>query len=151
MRNFDPSPLRALLHRALTRYLTVTPRGFLLEGTPHPVDTVQARILGLGGARTLYRDRKPCCRSLDAVASVTHPQRRCAGCPDLAACTPQVRLDLVIRHHCYRLLLAFSSARNFLDYEARLHHEQVDLLAVDHELRVTPRGSWGEVRFSRGS
>jgi len=149
MRNFDPSPLRALLHRALARYLTVTPHGFVLEAEPRPVPTIEARILAFGGARTLYRNRKPWCRSLDAVTSVNHADRRCAGCPDFDACTPQVRVDLVIRHHCYRLLLAFSSATNFLEYEARLHREQVDLLAVDHELRITPRGSWGEVRFTR--
>ena len=149
MRNHDPSPLRALLHRAFTRYLTITPHGFVLAGEVQPVAIVEARILAFGGARTLYRNRKPWCRSLDAVASVTHADRRCAGCNDLNACTPQVRVDLVIRHHCYRLLLAFSSARNFLDYEARLHREQADLLALDHELRVTPRGSWGEVLFTR--
>ena len=149
MTNDDLEPLRAILHRALTRYLTVSPRGLVLVGEPRPVPVTEARILEFGGARTLYRDKKPTCRSLDAVTSVTQPERRCAGCADFAACTPQVRLDLIIDRHAYRLLLAFTSARNFLEYAAVLQHQGVALSQIDHQLRVIPRGSWGEVRFSK--
>ena len=147
MRNFDPSPLRALLHHALHRYLTVTSQGFLLQGEPRPVATVQARILGFGGARTLYRNRKPYCRSLDGLVSINLADRRCTSCPDVNACTPQVRVDLIIDKHAYRLLLAFTSARNFLEHVGRLRREGIDPLSADHQIVVTPRGSWGELRF----
>ena len=149
MANDDLEPLRAILHRALTRYLTVTPKGLVLAGVTRPVLVAQARILGFGGARTLYRDKKPDCRSLDAIASINHQGRSCAGCPNFDACTPQVRVDLVIDRHAYRLLLAFTSARNFLEYAAVLKHQGIDLLDTDHRIRVNPRGSWGEVLFSR--
>jgi len=147
MHDDDLEPLRAILHRALTRYLTVTPRGLMLAGETRPAPVAEARILGFGGARTLYRDRKPACRSLDAVASIDREGRRCAGCADLGACTPQVRVDLIVDKHAYRLLLAFTSARNFLEHVAMLQHQGVDPLAVDHVIRVLPRGSWGELRF----
>jgi hypothetical protein len=147
MPNDDLQPLRAILHRALTRYLTVTPRGLMLAGASQPITTADARILAFGGARTLYRDRKPTCRSLDAIASIDHAERRCSGCPDLGSCTPQVRVDLVIDKHAYRLLLAFTSARNLLEHLAVLQHQGTDPLAVDHQIRVVPRGSWGELRF----
>lgn len=143
----DLEPLRAILHRSLTKYLTVTPRGLALAGELQPAPVVEARILGFGGARTLYREHKPACRSLDAVASVNRDGRTCAACEDRPACTPQVRVDLVIRRHAYRLMLAFTSARGFLEYTARLRHEGIDILAVDHDIRVLSRGSWGELRF----
>jgi hypothetical protein len=149
MASDDLEPLRAILHRALTRYLTVSPKGLILEGEKRPVLVAEGRILGFGGARTLYRDKRPDCRSLDAIASVNQPGRQCAGCPDFPACTPQVRLDLVIERHAYRLLLAFTSARNFLEYAASLKHQGLELLNMDHRIRVNPRGSWGEVQFSR--
>lgn len=147
MHDDDLEPLRAILHRALTKYLTVTPRGLLLEGDSRPATVAEARFLAFGGARTLYRDRKPVCRSLDAVASIDHEDRRCAGCADLAACTPQVRVDLVIDKHAYRLMLAFTSARNFLEHVSRLRQQGVDPLAAEHQIIVTPRGPWGELRF----
>lgn len=148
MRDDDLKPLRDILHRALTKYLTVTPRGLLLTGGGgRPVTVAEARILGFGGARTLYRDRQPVCRSLDAVAALGQPERRCAGCADLAACIPQVRVDLIIDKHAYRLLLAFTSARNFLEHVGRLRQAGIDPLRADHQILVTPRGSWGELRF----
>ncbi len=67
----DVEPLREILHRALVRYLTVTPAGFVLSKGELPRPQVDARILGFGGARTFYRKRKPVCRSLDGVAAVT--------------------------------------------------------------------------------
>jgi hypothetical protein len=143
----DLQPLRAILQRALTRYLTVTPRGMLLAGSSRPSALAEARVLDFGGARTLYRERKPACRSLDAIASIDHEGRRCAGCGDRDACTPQVRVDLVIDKHVYRLLLAFTSATNFLAHVGDLRQRGIDPLRVDHEIRVVARGSWGELRF----
>ncbi|MBM4061050.1 MAG: hypothetical protein FJ265_08125 [Planctomycetes bacterium] len=149
MHHDDLEPLRRILHRAVSRYLTVTSHGLLLADTARPRPLAEARLLGFGGARTLYRDRKPVCRSLDAVASVDRDGRRCAGCVDHDACTRQVRVDLVIDKHAYRLLLAFTSATNFLAYVGELQQKGLDPLQADHELRVVPRGSWGELKFRR--
>jgi hypothetical protein len=143
----DFEALRAILHRALARYLTITPRGVLLAEEQQPMPRIAARILGYGGARTLYRKHRPVCRSLDGVAAVTDQDKRCAECPQRDECTPQVRLDLIVRGRPYRLLLAFTSARNFLGYVGRLQSDHLDFTTVDHELLVVPRGSWGEVRF----
>ncbi|MCC7015066.1 MAG: hypothetical protein IT454_21055, partial [Planctomycetes bacterium] len=77
----DIQPLRELLHRVLVRYLTITPRGFVLEPGQEPLAKVTARIIGYGGARTLYRERRPVCRSLDGVTSIQDSARTCAQCP----------------------------------------------------------------------
>lgn len=143
----DPQPLRDLLHRALARYLTVTPRGFVLDGSVEPVPRLVVRILGYGGARTLYQQRKPVCRSLDGVVAVTEPTKRCDRCKQADSCTPQVRVDLIVKGRSYRLLLAFTSAKNFLAYVGRLEMQRVAVDAVRHELLVVPRRGWGEVQF----
>lgn len=145
----DVDPLREILHRALVRYLTVRPRGFELQpgGRLRPI--VEARILGYGGARTFYRDRKPICRSLDGVRPVTgDTDRLCLECEARARCTSQVRLDLIVERRPFRLLLAFSSARAFLVYEADLRRRRIAVEDVVTTIAVVDRGSWGELRFT---
>ena len=144
----DVEPLREILHRVLVRYLTVTPAGLILDKDERPRAKVEARILSFGGARTLYRKRKPVCRSLDGVAAVTDPSKACAECEDRQRCTPQVRLDLIVEQRALRCLLAFTSARNFLEYEARLRRDGVFIEQVLHQISVVDRGTWGELRFS---
>jgi hypothetical protein len=143
----DPQPLRDLLHRALARYLTVTVRGFAIGERSEPVPRLVVRILGYGGARTLYQQRKPVCRSLDGVVAVTDSTKCCESCPKLDSCTPQVRVDLVVEGRPHRLLLAFTSAKNFLAYVGQLEVRRVAVDAVRHELLVVPRRGWGEVQF----
>ena len=113
-----------------------------------PRSTLDVRILSFGGARTLYRDRRPECRSLDGVHSVSQAGRRCASCEERNECTPQVRLDLLVDARAFRLLLAHTSARNFLAYEGDLRVKGVVLDEALHRLEVVNRGTWGEVRFS---
>ena len=143
----DPEPLRALLHRALARYLTVTPRGFVVARGADPEPRIVVRILGYGGARTLYRQRRPLCRSLDGSVSVTNPDKHCDRCELVDSCTPQVRVDLVVDGKPHRLMLAFTSATNFLAYVGQLRDRRVAIDAAQHEMIVVARGSWGEVRF----
>lgn len=143
----DPLPLREILHRALARYLTVTARGFVLDDGAAPVPRLVVRILGYGGARTRYERRRPTCRSLDGLVAVTAPAKRCDCCPTADSCTPQVRVDLSIEGRPHRLLLAFTSAKNFLAYAGRLELQRVALHEVRHELVAIPRHGWGEVRF----
>lgn len=143
----DPQSLRAILHRALARYLTVTPRGFLPDGQHEPVRRLVVRILGYGGARTLYQQRKPVCRSLDGVVAVTEPTKRCEACAQHDSCTPQVRLDLIVDGKPHRLLLAFTSAKNFLAYVGRLEVQRIGVDSIQHEIVVVPRSGWGEIQF----
>lgn len=141
----NPKLLRDILHRAVARYLTVSPRGLHLGREVVP--TALGRILGWGPARTLYKDKKPICRSLDGTISVTHEERRCEECTFKSACTGQVRVDLLIRGRAWRLLLAYTSARNFLVYEAELKARKIVIEDVEHRLEVFDRGYFGEVRF----
>lgn len=143
----DLQPLREILHRMLVRYITVRPTGFSLNGAA-PRSSIDARILSFGGARTLYRARRPHCRSLDGQRSVTHADRICTECTSREHCVPQVRLDIIVERKPYRLLLAYSSARAFLAYEAKLRAHHLSFEHLIHRLTVKDRGSWGEIVFN---
>jgi len=144
----DVEVLRAILHRALVRYLTVRPRGFELA-PGRPLERVlEARIVAYGAARTLYQDRAPRCRSLDGVRPLSGGGRLCGECKLRSRCTPQIRLDLFVGRQALRLLLAYTSAERFLLYEAQLRQRGIAVEDALHRIEVLDRGSWGELRFS---
>jgi hypothetical protein len=144
----DIEPLRQILHRVLARYLSVRPGGFELEPRGDLRAVLEARILSYGGARTLYEERKPTCRSLDGLRSIQHKERTCAQCSLRSRCTPQVRVDLFVQEKAFRLLLAHTSARAFLLYEAELRARSLAIENVVTRIEVINRGSWGELHFT---
>lgn len=143
----DLQPLREILHSALKRYLTVRPHGFELNPGEPPQPLIDARIVSYGSARTLYQNRKPQCRSLDGVRPIVDRHRLCAECRLRSRCTPQLRLDLFVENQAFRLLLAHTSAKHFLLYEARLRQRGIEIEDIVHRITVINRGSWGELRF----
>ena len=146
----DLQPRREILQQAQRRYLTVRPRGFELNPGERLRPVLEARILSFGSARTLYQDRKPLCRSLDAIRPTTAKEHRtCAECALRTRCTSQVRLDLLVDTQPWRLLLAHTSAKNFLLYEAQLRERGIALYEGLLRMIVINRGSRGELRFAR--
>ena len=91
--------------------------------------------------------RADLCRSLDGIAPLDDPGRTCATCRVRTQCTPQLRLDLFVDAQPFRLLLAWTSAKNFLLYEARLRQRSISFEDRLHRITVINRGSWGELRF----
>jgi len=145
----DLQPLRAILQQARRRYLTVRPHGFELNPGERLRPTLEVRIVSFGSARTLYQHRKPLCRSLDGIQpTAPKNQRRCTECALRPRCTAQVRLDLLADTQPFRLLLAHSSAKNFLLYETQLRERGIALYDGLHRMTVINRGSWGELRFA---
>lgn len=140
----EPELFREILGRVLARYLTVTPKGVLVHGMP--LTDLTVRVLSFGGARTLYRGRRPACRSLDGRKALKK-ETLCATCPERKHCTPQVRVDLTYRDEPFRLMLSFSSARNFLVHAAAVKKAGAAVEEIPTTIRVLDRGSWGELRF----
>jgi len=139
----DVNPIKDILYRTMSRYLSVRPHGIIVDGQPRT--TIRARILAHGGARTLYRGRKPHCRSLDSIRSTNG--KLCSECYDLKHCTSQIRVHLLVNDHPYCLLLAYTSAKNLLLYVSRLSKEGIDIQTAASRITVVDRGSWGELRF----
>jgi hypothetical protein len=82
-------------------------------------------------------------------ALLQQARRRCAECALPPRCTSQVRLDLLVDTQPWRLLLAHTSAKNFLLYETQVRERGGALYDGLHRMRVINRGSWGELRSSR--
>lgn len=139
--------LRDILHRMMARYITVRPLGIDLGNNTKLIPVLNCRILDYGAARTLYRNRRPVCRSLDAVKAIKDANKLCQQCPDRDLCTGQVRLDLLFENCPYRLLLAYTSAKNFLLYTSKLADKKIEIQTTDTKIVVVNRGSWGELRF----
>ena len=141
--------LRDIVQRMMARYITVTPLGINLGNNRKLIAALNCRILDYGAARTLYRNRRPVCRSLDAVKAIKDANKLCQQCVDRDNCTGQVRLDLLFENCPYRLLIAYTSAKNFLLYTARLTQHKLEIQTIDTKIIVVNRGSWGELRFFR--
>ena len=139
--------LRDIVQRMMARYITVRPLGIDLGNNRKLIPALNCRILDYSAARTLYRNRRPVCRSLDAVKAIADPEKHCQQCPDREQCTGQVRLDLLFENCPYRLLLAYTSAKNFLLYTGKLVEKKIEIQTTDTKIVVLNRGSWGELRF----
>jgi hypothetical protein len=137
--------LTDLFADAFARYLAVRPGGLQMPHGPI-VQTLRARLLACRPARTLYENHQPRCRSLDGIQSVTEA-RTCAACLLRKTCTPQIYLELLCNHVPYRLLLAYTSARNFMLFTSRLRQQGRPLENTDILISVLDRGRWGELRF----
>ena len=148
MSNHRQDPLDQIRRSARLRYLTVKPEGFVLESGGKILATLPAEILGHGGARTLYRGRKPHCRSLNGVHVIEDTEQLCGDCYQRQHCTPQARIDLLIERKVFLLLLSHTSARRFLVFVDELTDEGREPEGASIHLRVINRGSWGEVAFA---
>ena len=141
--------LRDIVGRMMARYMTIRPLGIDLGNSRKLIPALNCRVLNYGAARTLYRQRRPICRSLDAVKALKNSKKLCQQCLDRKDCTDQVRLDLVFESCPYRLLLAYTSAKNFLLYTAKLAKQKLEIQTIDTKIIVVNRGAWGELRFFR--
>ncbi len=141
--------LRDIVQRMMARYMTIRPLGIDLGNSRKLIPALNCRILNYGAARTLYHQRRPVCRSLDAVKAIQDAKKLCQQCLDRNHCTGQVRLDLLFENCPYRLLIAYTSAKNFLLYTGKLVEQKVEIQSIDTKIIVVNRGSWGELRFLR--
>ena len=141
--------LRDIVQRMMARYMTIRPLGIDLGNSRKLIPNLNCRILNYGAARTLYRQRRPVCRSLDAVKALNDSKKHCQQCLHRNHCTGQVRVDLVFENCPYRLLLAYTSAKNFLLYTGKLAQQKLEIQTIDTKIIVVNRGSWGELRFYR--
>lgn len=129
-------------------YLKVLPDGLRL-----PDGKLQQRLSGQilwsGPARTLYQDRQPVCRSLDGLQALK-TNDSCCSCQRRNRCTSQIRLDLLHSSGVLRLLLAYTSARNFLLFLSAFQTNGCPIEGAFVTITVLNRGRWGELRFSAG-
>ena len=135
-----------ILADTFATYVQVLPHGLRL-----PAGSVIPQITGelfrSSPARTLYKNGKPSCRSLDGVRSLK-TKKACSSCRNRNKCTPQFRLDLMHSAGLLRFLLAYTSARNYMSFLSSLHRQQCPVEGSTITIDVIDRGHWGELRFA---
>ncbi len=144
--NTDFFTMRELVSRAFARYLRVLPSGFQLSSN-NIVPSLSAKVIASRPARTLYKNRKPVCRSLDGIHALSI-NKSCAACLSRKTCTPQICLEIIHQGVPWRLILAYTSARNFLLFDSTLKKTGIILEDSTIRIAVRDRGRWGEVYFS---
>lgn len=142
----DPHPLRDIVYRSFSRYLRVTPSGFQMP-SGHILQSLPVQMLCFHHARTLYKDKSPSCRSLDGIQSLTEG-RSCSSCLLRKNCTPQICLEFLHDHMPFKLILSYTSARNFLSFLSTLSKNRQPLENTPSVIFVRDRARWGEVCFS---
>lgn len=143
--------LRDILNRTTACYMTVRPLGIDLGNNRKLIPALDCQILNFSAAKTLYLERRPVCRSMDAVKAYGKSDRNCRQCPDQNRCTDQIRLDMLFENRSYKLLIAYTSAKNFLLYTSKITEQKIEIHTIDTKLVVVNRGSWGELRFYRAA
>lgn len=141
----DVSTMHDLVFASCARYVRVLPTG-LEVSLAQIVPSLCVQVLAWRSARTLYEKRRPVCRSLNGIQAIGGA-RACASCLLRPRCTPQICLELLDDGVPRRLLLAYTSAANFLEFSARCQKAGRALEGSEAILSVVDRGSWGEVRF----
>ncbi|MBW2250577.1 MAG: hypothetical protein JRF60_08085 [Deltaproteobacteria bacterium] len=115
--------LRDIVQRMMARYMTIRPLGIDLGNSRKLIPALNCRILYYGAARTLYHQRRPVCRSLDAVKAIKDAKKLCQQCLD--------------------------RNQNFLLYTGKIAQQKLEIQTIDTKIIVVNRGSWGELRFCR--
>lgn len=139
-------PLRQIMAQTYARYATITPRGIVLPLSPAPYNPLPVTIIAHKSARTLYVNRHPFCRSLNGINSI-NGRGRCICCDDKRSCTPQICLDILYQSIPFRIMLAYTSAKNFIAFCKTFQSSQRYIDEASTEISVINRGRWGEARF----
>jgi hypothetical protein len=141
------APLREIIAASSARYARITPGGILLQSASSPYNPLPVTIVTYKPARTRYVNKKPVCRSLNGIQSI-QDNFRCATCDYHRTCTPQIALEILYRSVPFRIMLAYTSAKNFLAFVRTLHAPNQRIEGAFVEITVLDRGKWGEARFT---
>ena len=141
------APLREIIASACSRYALIIPKGIVLPSSTTPYNPLPATIVTYKPARTRYVNKKPLCRSLNGIQSL-NDNSSCVCCDYRRTCTPQIALEIQYRNVPFRIMLAYTSAKNFLAFLRTLHVNKNHFENAFIEIAVIDRGHWGEAMFS---
>lgn len=139
------TPLREIIASVCSRYALLSPKGIVLPSSSNPYNPLPVHIVTYKPARTRYVDKKPLCRSLNGIRSL-NDKTACVACDYRRTCTPQIALEIQYRTIPFRIMLAYTSAKNFLAFLRTLYPiNHIENVSV--EISVIDRGKWGEATF----
>lgn len=138
------SPLKEILYNTTAKYATVKPDGIRLADNVI-YESIQITIVDFKPARTRYLNKKPACRSFNGINSLKE-KKLCATCNYKTTCTPQILLDFLYAAFPFRLLLAYTSVKNFFQFIHKCEKKNLTIKGKMATLKIINRGRWGEVK-----
>lgn len=141
------APLREIISSACSRYATITPQGILLPSASSPYNPLDVTVVTYKPARTRYVNKQPVCRSLNGLQSL-QDNHRCISCDYRRTCTPQIALEILYRSVPFRLMLAYTSAKNFIASLRTMRAPAQAIQGANLTIAVLDRGRWGEACFT---
>jgi hypothetical protein len=141
------APLREIISSVCSRYALLTPKGIILPTSSNPYNPLPVTIVTYKPARTRYVNKKPLCRSLNGIQSI-NDHATCVSCDYRRTCTPQIALEIQYKLVSFRIMLAYTSAKNFLAFLRTLHPANSHIENASVEISVIDRGKWGEATFN---
>jgi hypothetical protein len=146
MNNIMSKTLEELITKTFSHYLRVLPQGFEIYPN-YAEEEITVKLLHYSPARTLYENKKPVCRSLNGISDLEN-KSECASCQKRIKCISQIYLEIEREGRSWRLMLSYTSAKNFMSFCSLLRQKKESILDIKLRLRVLDRGRWGEIRFS---
>lgn len=140
------SALKEILEQSFSRYIRVLPVGFLLPYKQEIQSSLTVMVSYFHPARTLYKEKKPSCRSLNGIFALK-TKKTCSSCIQKNQCTPQICLEFLYQGIPLKLLLAYTSMRKFIEFVSKHNFDSNNLVT----LSVLNRGKWGEVQFTKSA
>jgi hypothetical protein len=141
------APMREIISSVCSRYALLTPKGIVLPTSSNPYNPLPVTVVTYKPARTRYVNKKPVCRSLNAIYSL-NDKAACISCDFRRTCTPQIALEFLYRAVPFRIMLAYTSAKNFLAFLRTLNPANSHIENASVEISVIDRGKWGEAKFT---
>jgi hypothetical protein len=141
------APLREIIASVCSRYALLTPKGIVLPSSTNPYNPLSVSIVTYKPARTRYVNKKPVCRSLNGIRSL-NDNSICVSCDYRRTCTPQIALEIQYRTVPFRIMLAYTSAKNFFAFLRTLYPTNFHIENASVEISVIDRGKWGEAKFT---
>jgi len=146
MNSLHATPFNHIRALISARYATITPNGIVTPPASQPYNPFSVEMIAFRPARTRYLYKKPVCRSLNGNNSC-NSNSICALCEYYKSCTPQIAVDFLYRIVPYRLLLAFTSANNFMMLTRKLIVAKIPFEAAKVKIITINHGKWGETTF----
>jgi len=144
--NTGLSTFKQILCNITAQYANVTPKGIKLTDDV-TYESVKVTIVDFKPARSKYRNKKPVCRSFNGINSLKNNNKLCATCDDKNTCTPQILLEFMYIAFPFRIMMAYTSAKNFLKLVHKCQKENINIIGKVVTIRIIDRGRWGEIVF----
>ena len=138
---------KKIADQCTTRYATLKPTGIVFGAIKSSQVSAALIVKSYSPARTFYVKKVPLCRSFNGINSCNIVNKKCKECKDNNYCTPQICIELEYRKMPYRMLLAYTSAQNFLLFVNRCKFKNIAVNDLPVLLYVKNRGHWGELLF----